>query len=530
MKRQLLSSLVAFAALLLVPTSASAIGNYSTFTAKTVEGIEMTFYVDKVSDGVCRVYGKYDSNISDYIPAIDKNTTGTVTIPSEVEGLKVTEIGGEAFRNCTGITTVNIPNTVTRLGGYAFYGCTSLTTITGISSLEDIDEKYSNARVFYNTPWYDSLPDGLLYLGKVLYKYKGTMPDNTTVQVKEGTVSIAEYAFYDCAGLTAVSIPASVTSLTYKSFYRCENLASITVAAGNTIYDSRNNCNAIVKTAANTIIVGCKNTTFPSTVTGIGVRAFEYCTSLTSLVLPNNIERLGSGCFSDCYSLESVVIGNGLKDIYSGGCFARCNNLKSIEIVSSNPYYDSRNGCNAIIETASNTLVVGCPASIIPNTITAIGWGAFYDRWTITRIDIPNSVVKIGGSAFSSMYDLECVTIGSGVKEIGEAAFRYDAKLKTIWCKVDFPFDLNENVFSDETYDNATLYVPVGSKINYMTSIGWSRFKNIVETDTEPTTAIEGITADRPQADVPVYSLSGQRLSQPQKGINIIGGKKVVVK
>ena len=132
------------------------------------------------------------------------------------------------------------------------------------------------------------------------------------------------------------------------------------------------------------------------------------------------------------------------------------------------------------------------------------------------------------------MKDLVEVIIGSGVTEIEYTpghvgTFKDCENISTIWCKVDFPFDLEEDNFEDVVYDNATLYVPVGSRINYMTSIGWSRFKNIVETDDFPT-AVSIAKADQPSKAAPVYSLSGQHLSQPQKGVNIVDGKKVVIK
>ena len=508
---------------MLLPLSAMAISDDSHFIAKTVEGIDMTFYVEKVSDGVCMVYGYRYGN-----PTINKSTTGSVTIPSEVEGLKVTEINSYAFHDCTGIQSVSIPNTVTRLGSYAFSGCTSLEAITGFASLEYVGEY-----AFDNTPWYDNLPDGFIYTGRALYKYKGIMPDNTSVTVKEGTKSIADYAFSDCEGLTSINIPASVTEVgTGCIFAFCPNLASITVTAGNEKYDSRNNCNAIVETGTNTVIAGCKNTTFPGTVKAIDSYAFFENTSLTSIVIPNNIEKIGDHSFMFS-SLEAIIIGNGLRDI-GGYALLACNNLKSIEVVSSNPYFDSRGGCNAIIETATNTLLEGCMSTVIPNTIKAIEMWAFRRRYHVTRIDIPNSVEKIGRGAFWDMKDLVEVIIGSGVTEIEYTpghvgTFKDCENISTIWCKVDFPFDLEEDNFEDVVYDNATLYVPIGAKSRYMTSIGWSRFKNIVETDDFPT-AVSAVKADQPSKAAPVYSLSGQRLSQPQKGINIIDGKKVVIK
>ena len=173
--------------------SVSSVKPWTTFTFKTVEGVEMKFY--SRNDGTCFVSS----------PAIDVNTTGPITIPSEAEGLKVTRIDGNSFYNCRKITKVTIPNTVEAIGGNAFQNCSalesavlgnnlkeleyntfnnckSLSAITGISQLEFIGHD-----AFNNTPWYNNLPDGIIYLGKVLYKYKGTMPDNTTVRINDGS-------------------------------------------------------------------------------------------------------------------------------------------------------------------------------------------------------------------------------------------------------------------------------------------------------------------------------------------------------
>lgn len=213
----------------------ASVSDYSYFTVKTAEGIEVRYYVDKVADGVCKV--TYD--------AIDKSTTGKITIPAEVEGLKVTSISNSAFSDCVGITSISIPSTVTsigyaafsgctgltsvslgngvkELGGYAFEKCTSLTTITGISSLESIGSGAFKGESYDNyIPWFNSLPDGPLYLGKVLYKYKGTMPDNTTFNVTEGTTQIGHDCFSYCSGLIGITVPKSVRSIEGYAFYGC---------------------------------------------------------------------------------------------------------------------------------------------------------------------------------------------------------------------------------------------------------------------------------------------------------------------
>ncbi|MGN0752445.1 MAG: leucine-rich repeat protein [Christensenellales bacterium] len=168
-------------------------------------------------------------------------------------GNSVTSIGEGAFRGCTGLTSVTIGNSVTSISNYAFEGCTGLTSITIPDRVTRIG--YS---AFYNTAWYNNQPDGLVYAGKVAYKYKGTMPSNTSIVLKEGTLDIAGYAFSDCTGLTSVTIPDSVTSIGENAFYNCTGLTSVTIGGS---------------------------------VTSIGSSAFRGCTWLTSIEFNGTIEQ-----------------------------------------------------------------------------------------------------------------------------------------------------------------------------------------------------------------------------------------------
>ncbi len=135
----------------------------------------------------------------------------SVTIPSSV-----TSIGNYAFYGCSGLTTVTIPSSVTSIGIYAFYGCSGLTTVTIPNSVTSI-----GSSAFYGTPWYNNQPDGVVYVGKVAYKYKGTMPENTQITIKDGTLSIGDGAFLYCSRLTSVTIPNSVTSIGSYAFGGC---------------------------------------------------------------------------------------------------------------------------------------------------------------------------------------------------------------------------------------------------------------------------------------------------------------------
>ncbi len=350
----------------------------------------------------------------------DRSRAGNVAIPSTVGyngvAYPVTAIGSYAFNACQQLTEVTIPNSVISIGTYAFAGCQSLTSMT--------------------------------------------IPNSVTI--------IDTYAFDGCSGLTSVSIGNSVTTIGSSAFFHCEGLTSIVVASGNTTYDSRDDCNAIIETASNTLIAGCMRTAIPGTVTAIGDWAFGGCVGLTSVSIPNSVTSIGHYAFRECSGLMNVDLGNsvttigyaafsacvgltsvtipnsvttlseevfdgctGLKGVTIGNSvtsigqslFRRCLSLSRLAVASGNPTYDSRGDCNAIIETASNTLIAGCSNTVIPGTVTAIGAGAFAQCGCPANVTIPNSVTSIGNAAFYHSNKLMSVTIGNSVTSIGRNAF-----------------------------------------------------------------------------------------------------------
>ena len=338
--------------------------------------------------------------------------------------------------------------------------------------------------------------------------------------------SIGTSAFSDCSGLTSITIPNSVTSIGLSIFKNCSGLTSIIVSNGNSKYDSRNNCNAIIETSSNTLIEGCKNTIIPNGVTSIGKSAFSYCSGLTSITIPNSVTSIGKSAFSDCSGLTSITIPNSVSSIGSAafGCcsgltsitipnsvtsigdyafydcsgltsitipnsvtsigfspFEGCSGLTSIIVSSGNSQYDSRDNCNAIIETSSNTLIAGCNNTIIPNGVTSIGKSAFSYCSGLTSIMIPNSITRIGERAFSHCSSLTSITIPNSVTNIGIYAFSNCSGLASVISEIQKPFLISITVF-DEISSDATLQVPKGTKDKYSEYSGWRiNFKEIIE-------------------------------------------------
>ena len=257
----------------------------TTITSHTFEnGVGVIKFADNVSSiGNSAFYNCY-------------NLTN-ITIPNSV-----TSIGKSAFQSCVNLTNVTMGTGVTSIGNYAFYGCTTLTDITIPNSVTTI-----GASAFYGCSGLTSI----------------TIPNSVT--------SIGDYAFNSCSKLTSATIGSGVTTIGDYAFGYCSQLATITVDSNNSTFDSRNNCNAIISTSNNVLIVGCKNTVIPNTVTTIGAYAFNGCSGLTSITIPNSVTYIGECGFHKCTGLTSVAIGTGLTSL-GNASFKNCTALTSITI------------------------------------------------------------------------------------------------------------------------------------------------------------------------------------------------------
>ena len=321
----------------------------------------------------------------------------TVTYP-ETDGTKYTVagIGNRAFMNCSGITSVSVPETVTTIGNESFRGCSNLTTI--------------------NIPNLVTYIDGGAFNG--CYKL-------STITLSENLEYIGGWAFYGCSSLTNITIPNSVTKIGATAFYGCSALTSITIPEGvtNIGKDVFNGCSSLMSvTIPNSVtsigdnaFYGCKKlttVTIPNSVTSIGDYAFRNCSGLTSVTIPNSVTSIGSYTFYGCSGLTSVTIPNSVTSI-GGYAFYGCSGLTTVTIPNS-------------VTSIGGSAFSGCKkltTVTIPNSVTSIGDNAFRNCSGLTSVTIPNSVTSISSGAFSGCSGLTSVTIPNSVTIIGSQAF-----------------------------------------------------------------------------------------------------------
>ena len=309
----------------------------------------------------------------------------------------VTSIGSSAFSGCSGLTSIIIPESVTSIGDDVFYDCSGLTSIT--------------------IPFVGGKADGSgeTYFGYIFGAYSYNYNDNyVPASLKEviitGGTSIENSAFYGCSGLTSIIIPNSVTRIGYDAFSGCSNLIKIETDAENPNYFSQN---GILYSRKNTEFVHIPaklqgDITIADGIVTIFDNAFSGRSGLTSVIIPDSVTSIGSGAFEGCSGLTSIIVKEGNIKYHSSG--------------------------NCLIETETQTLILGCQNSIIPNdgSVTSIGYMAFYDCSGLTSIIIPDSVTSIGYYAFSGCSGLTSVIIPDSVTSIGYYAFRYCSGLTSV--------------------------------------------------------------------------------------------------
>ena len=297
---------------------------------------------------------------------------------------------------------------------------------------------------------------------------------------------LADYVFYECSGLTSLTLPSGVTSIGGGTFKGCSGLTSMIIPSGVT---------SIGKEA----FYGCSgltSLTIPSSVTSIGELAFEGCSGLTSMTIPSSVTSIGWGAFAECTGLTSLTIPSSVTSI-DNFTFAGCSGLTSLTI---------------------------------PSSVTSIGNDAFADCSGLTSLTLPSSVTSIGEYAFENCSGLTSLTIPSSVTSISNYAFRDCSGLTSIYVYTKKLPELGYYVFNGCDAKNCTVYVPKGTYDAYKSS-RFGYFDKIVEFDAA---GIDKVTISANVKEVSRYSANGQRLSAPAKGLNIVkysdgSVKKVVV-
>lgn len=299
------------------------------------------------------------------------NYNGNIHIPETItydgKTFRVTGIGDRAFRDCASLTSVIMPNSILNIGNEAFLGCSGLTSIT--------------------------------------------IPNEVT--------SIGDKSFAGCSGLTSIIIPNSVTSIGDQAFVDCSGLASITVENGNTTYDSRDNCNAIIETENQVMLAGCKNTVIPNGIISI-YEAFCGCSDLTSITIPNSVTSIGTIAFMNCSGLTSITI---------------------------------------------------------PNSVTNFGVYSFSGCTGLTSITIPNSVTEIDFHVFRDCSGLTTINIGKNVTSIGLYVFAGCRNLNHVYCYAEKVPSIDNTTFQDSYIEYATLHVPSSSVSAYQQAEYWKNSK-----------------------------------------------------
>lgn len=318
-----------------------------------------------LDDGTITI-NRYNGNESD------------LTVPSTLDGYTVTSFG-RAFENCTNLENITIPDSVSSISWHAFD----------------------------NTAWYNNQPDGVVYAGKVVYKYKGQMPDNTSIILKDGRKGIAADAFLGCSNLVSIVIPKTVTNIGFNAFYHCESLTDITI---------------------------------PDSVTYIEIYAFTNCINLKSVVIPATITDISSksfGYYSYDNKLFKKIDGFTIYG-YTGTAaetYAKENGVTFIALDESDSDFEYElldDGTAEITGYNGSAIELIIPSEIDGYAITKIGDGAFFRNTNLTNITIPNGVITIGGWAFEYCTSLTSITIPGSVTRIGNSAFYDCENLKSI--------------------------------------------------------------------------------------------------
>ena len=409
--------------------------------------VTLTYPVDE--EGIRRTYTNLNGELVIPETVVFNGTTYQVTLVDNyafcLTGItsltipnSVTMIGENSFSNCSKLTSVTIGNSMKTIGKEAFAGCTSLTTVTINSTNNIMDYAFMGCIKLTSL----ALPNNLFNISESAFKRCGLQ----SVTIPDRVSNIASYAFDECADLTTISIGKSLTSIGYNVFANCNKIRHL-------IWNAKNFENSFYgffpTSIIETVTIGDEVQLIP--------RSFMNGSKITSVIIPSSVTSIGANAFNNCQALESIQVASG------------------------NTVYDSREGCNAIIEKASNTLVVGCKTTVIPYSVTTIGESAFDSCKGLSSVNLPTSVKTIKKLAFNDCTGLTSFVLPASVFKIDQQAFRNCTGITKITSQSQRPPAAYDNTFEGINYQSCIISVPSGSLQSYWTATGWNNFEHIIE-------------------------------------------------
>ena len=439
------------------------------------------------------------------------------------------EIGDNAFYQCSGLKSLTLPDGITLIGEKAFLRCTGLTNIT--------------------------IPEGVTFIGMSAFIYCRNL---TSITIPAGVTTISSFTFEGCTSLTNLTLPDDLTKIGDGAFGECSGLTNLTFPSSLTKIGD----NAFYQCS------GLKSLTFPNGLTEIGDKAFAYCSGLRSLTLPDGLTKIGAGIFQNCSSLMSLTIPSSITEVGSNA-FDGCSSLNEVR-------YIIHDDLAAYVQRGHPDMDFKCPFRYylngkeitsleIPTGVTSIKKNAFCGCSSLTNLTLPAGITEIGDKAFCICSGLGSLTLPDGITEINSYTFATCLNLTSLTLSANLTSislggfkgcfalknltipsgltslsnlhitDISTTIesvyvsssvpatagsfFDGVDLSNCTLYVPKGMIWNYKLADVWKNFGKIIEYDT---TGIDKVTTRSDVKVISRFSLDGQRLTAPTKGMNIV--------